>query len=88
MCPLCRWQTLEDLEKGLQLTPTLSVNAQVPDTREQGEREGCGSLFKQHLTARSQQAQALPVSKGTFVWTVSQWLSALMKSNLLKITGE
>lgn len=65
---------LEDLEKGLKLTPNPSVGAQVPDTREQGEREDWGYLFQLHLAVGPQQAQTLLVSERTLVLTIAQWL--------------
>lgn len=71
--PPGRWQTLEELEKGLKLTPTPSVGAQVPDGREQGDREGWGYLFQQHRAVRPQQAPSVLVSQGTFVLTVARW---------------
>lgn len=82
--PPGRWQMLEDLEKGLKLTPTPSVGAQVPDTREQGEREDCGYLFQQHLAVRPQQAQTLLVSNGTFVLSVARWRWVLPKPKFAK----
>lgn len=76
MWPPGRWQTLKNLEKGIKLTLSPFVGAQVPELTlgKQREREDFGYLFQQHLAVRLEQAQTLLVSKGTFILTMAQWL--------------